>query len=208
VAKTEVLSTFTVSTFSNQIGAVVSRIELHLHVTPDRSVRELGLIARLNVNNSAPRLGLNGSLSGDSFSLYSSHRSVKASLGLGNDLLKFARSVFNSSLLVIVKGKLVHAAVSGYLGDGEYARSIVDDGIFVEVSGLGAHASTDELARARQLFSSFGIVVGGSFVHATNHSEFAASIILSSFAVIVESSNLGAAFNYGLRGQTTSTHVE
>ena len=112
VALTEALSVSACSRGSNQVGTVVSRVVSHLHVTPDRSVDSDRLVARLNCDNSAPRLGSDGLGLGGLFVEFTGHGSIEAASGLGNNFLEFARAIFSSSKLVIVEGEFVHASIN------------------------------------------------------------------------------------------------
>lgn len=113
VALTEVLSTGTFSRGGNKVGTVVSRVVDHLHVTPDGTVGSLGLVTRLDADDSAPRLGTDGLDLGGLGVEFTGHRAVEASCGLGDNFLELARSVFTGSLGVEVESEFVHASING-----------------------------------------------------------------------------------------------
>jgi len=79
MALANVLGSLALSTGDDLIGTVVSRVEDHFHIAPDGAVVGVGLVARLNRNDSAPRLGLESSDLGGLGIEFTSHRSIEAS---------------------------------------------------------------------------------------------------------------------------------
>jgi hypothetical protein len=207
VALTEVLSAGAFSRGGDKVGTVVSRVVDHLHVTPDGTVGGLGLVARLDADDSAPRLGTDGLDLGGLGVELTGHGAVEAAGGLGDNLLELARSVFTGGLGVEVEGEFVHASVNGDDQYGEFARAIVLGGLGVVVGGETVHASEDELARAI-VSGSLSVEVGSIGLHTSEDSESARSIVLVSNSVKVNSSRLGASRNSRLGSETTSAHVE
>jgi len=92
VALANVLGSLALSTGDDLVGTVVSRVKNHFHVAPDGAVGGEGLVARLNRDDSAPGLSLEGSDLGGLGVEFTTHGSVEASF---NSLLVLTDGSFS-----------------------------------------------------------------------------------------------------------------